>query len=292
MSDGDIVQIYVSPDNREVWASVGNASPAVVRDVEAFCDNVAVSASRIRFISNPDSVWMALHLYTSAEGAVEIASVGACVADTRELNQPFTVLSRMRQCVLAPSVGGWKALDDKSAAALRVLTVDTSSLSDADVLSLLLSHPAGKALSFIQGLHVRAAIRVLRDIGEPRWFVDAMKPDSLQPVYRRMGLTPRTVKKAIDGDTGVVALRCHDVITSWMAKDVSVSAPGSFLLRRQLRESIPLKGILRASQMFASYLIRNWQQAVNSSCEGWFDPSRVFNDEETRAYLAHMSQEG
>lgn len=285
MTDSEAVKLYVAPTGR-LWAADGEQYPQELTGWEPYITHLIARKASTRLLGTEENAELALRFY-AAGLPTELASFRLSVPDNERAN-PEAVICRMRQCLYPAAVGGWRRVDDNTAAALKVV-VGCYAAKAVNFATLFDQHPAGRSLRFISGINLEAALTVLGVIGDPRWFVNVDSPDSLQSLQLWLGLRPQLVKEALAGDYRRAATRrCRSVIDAWRTPEADVSTPGGFLGRRELTFASSDKGVLRACQKFVQYLARNWQQAVNGGGEAWFDPEKLLTAEEAAAYRKHM----
>jgi hypothetical protein len=257
---------------------------------------------------------------------LEVASPAVVGRTRAERDDPVLMLVRIRDSAadgLNPAMGGWHEFDDADYPAYALAASD---IYDDPRLSevvqfreeMLTAHPAWPGLSFLEHLDLGKLVQLLGVILDPRWYVSLRTRqgndfvpynDDAAKLNAYLGLDPRTMAGVLGycGESGSAAW-CRLVIETWMGRSAPTPEeqlrPGCFLWRRYRREDGPIKGALRASQMFVDYLRLVWLDALYCDHtgrrpaargkrplrEGLFAPDHFFSHgEEAAAYAAHRA---
>ena len=226
---------------------------------------------------------------------LELASPHVCETPD-ERRDPVIALYRMRQCLLAPSLGGWHrmtSLDYPSYALAAWLSQRTA--YTAEVAALLRTHPAYHDLTFLPTLQEEAAAAVLGSLLDPRWYIDHRHPHRLSRVKLHMGLSPACMQRAAAASITTPRLqRCAFSRLAWRCEmsptEEEQRLPGNFLWRRWEAAGGGIKGCVRATQAFIGYLLRTWQQQLVANSPQrleLFIPAEMFRGDEVAAYTQH-----
>lgn len=233
--------------------------------------------------------------------SVEVAGPNICEAPA-ELDDPATVMLRMRAAHSSPACGGWHAVTDRDypTYALLARMQRTHAAFDSAAAAYLQAHPVYHAAALIPTIAPEHLAKLLIDIIDPRWFVDRRAPDRASKLELFLGLTPRIQEKVSDPDkflNRVRDIRCATVLAAWKTAgyhDVDVEDPRNFLYRIYAAAGGGPRGDLRASQAFIRYLRYNWLDALERRPgvrDGLFAPELFFKKPaEIAAYSAHMAQ--
>jgi hypothetical protein len=257
---------------------------------------------------------------------LEVASPAVIGRTRAERADPRLMLVRIRDSAadgLNPAMGGWHEFDrdDYNAYTLAAFEAsDYPSRAAHDIRqSELKRHPAWPALSFIWHLDREKLAQLLGIVLDPRWYVSLRAPrhggdmipyhDDAAKLHAYLGLDPRTMAGVLGFCTeNSATARCRLVLETWSGTGVPAPAeqeqPACFLWRRYRREDGPVKGALRASQMFVDYLRLVWLDALYCDHvrgrpaapgkrpfqEGLFAPDHFFSHaEEAAAYTQHRN---
>lgn len=156
-------------------------------------------------------------------------------------------------------------------------------------------HPAWPALSFVQGYDRIAAVRLLVDIVDPRWFVHYWRPHRLSRLYEYLGLTPQNILAALGrGGEGRNYERAVNVIKVWRNKPrtLDLEAPEAFLWRIASHYTDPVKGVLRACKTLVNLVTHVWLDGIRrSQPQTGFSPSTFFyRGDEYAAFERHREK--
>lgn len=233
--------------------------------------------------------------------AIELA--GPNILDCRDdMQNPATVLLRMRGAVVASACGGWHQLTmhDYPTYAMLARMSRTNYVFDDTTEAYFNLHPAHRALLFIPTLSQEMAAKLLMSIIDPRWYIDRRRPERIKKMELFHGLTP-SVQQKISAKNYILRkpreFRCAMVLDSWKTKpfdEVDIKNPANFLYRIWQAHGGGVKGDLRASQAFLRYVNDNWLAGLEKRTgrkDGLFAPDLFFKTKEQRAaYAAHMQQ--
>ena len=155
-------------------------------------------------------------------------------------------------------------------------------------------HPAWPALSFISDRDVDAACRLLRVIGDPRWFVDARRPNRMSRLLRYLGITPGVMAGVAAGRASAgdpVAVRARAVVDYCLPvrPAADYAAPGEFLRRIALTAPTKALGYVKAGRRFVQFVVWVWLQGLRAD-RFVFDADSFFKTpREIRAYGDHVT---
>jgi len=185
----------------------------------------------VRATGSAANTKLLLYLYSMKEDG-RLQSVALCTPlvcpVAKQRKDPQAVLMAMRTFDRAASVGGFHEMTtaDRSSYALAdALYSHTQgdTLTKSCVAELLCEHPAWRALSFIKSLNGLAVAGLLAHIGDPRWYIDPCKPNSMAKLYAWLGLCPQTQAGVTTrSPQGRYHRRCKLVQQCW--KDLRVAA--------------------------------------------------------------------
>jgi hypothetical protein len=156
-------------------------------------------------------------------------------------------------------MGGWHALTDREYAGYSLTALLNAGPADAHhVAELLAQHAAWPALSFITHLDLQATAQVLAEIGDPRWFIDPERPDSMSRLRSYFGLPPADGGKMSARRT----LRRDLLKRAWARPFADIKEPGAFLWRYAKCHHSSARAELATSQYFLAYLRHTWLDAL------------------------------
>ena len=307
VNDEITIKLHTDPEGH-IWyaAGVGPAhnSGYTVNEFLASKMLVADVPLHIRVIGTANHASLLAELYTRISRGdlklLEVAGPNIC-ASLAELADPELTLHRMRSSTLPPACGGWRTFTVRDYMTHLMISrmQQSGDAFDMHVAVAYHAHPARFALSFIPTISEQHAARVLKEIVDPRWYVDRRAPERQGKLELYMGLTP-DVQKAVSDDSklicGARALRCATVLEAWKTAHpgaIDLQNPGNFLYRIYKTAGCGTKGDLRASQAFLRYLRFNWLDALDvrkGAKDGLFAPDMFFKTPTERAaYELHMS---
>jgi hypothetical protein len=179
-----------------------------------------------------------------------------------------TIFSRMDGWDMPPSLGGWRELTDTDYVTYALAGVLQKSHGKLNNLAerLLRSHPAWPAVSFLSTTKLEAVCQLICEILDPRWHVDPTKPDARKRIHSRLGLGHSGLTNIgyvlgveTQPDRGIENARL--VLEAWTGGDLrppEVIDASAFLWRIAMKEPSGAKGLLRASQVFLTFLHDVW----------------------------------
>ena len=219
-----------------------------------------------------------------------------------ERDDPEVALVRARRFALPSSLGGWHQFTSQDYSSYMLAALESKDAVSDQASLLLESHPVWPALSFMP-TDVSACCRLLAAIRDPRWYIDLDHPDRTVRLEAYMGLTMSNVRMAFASSSSPSQSkrfnpRCRLVIDCWhrgmenvIRDDPSLHAPGNFVYRVWSKHATkdPVKGQLRASQIFLRYLRHTWLDALYTGGDGLFVPEYFFkNPVEIDSFKKHM----
>jgi len=303
VQEAQIVKVQLAGDG-QLWYSDGVENPVAVQDMSGFVSDLRRRDSlHVRVLGTPENAPLIVALYQQCcsprrHGKLEVASPLVCETDS-ERKTPTVALYRMRQCLLSPSLGGWHQVDelDYPAYAIAAQLAKDGGFTD-HAKRLLLTHPVYHDLTFLPTLDVEATASLLSLILDTRWFVDFRNPYRLSKLRMFLGLTPRYMRQVAAGAVNCErALRCRAALNAWKGHTslmaVNTALPGNFLWRRRAYAGCGVKGDLRATQAFVTYLARTWQQQLVSKSNQeleMFVPESLLRGDEVDAYREHAAR--
>jgi hypothetical protein len=329
--EDQILKIHTAKDGQVWYVDGGHAAINTHAPIEDFLTGDACQRARHVRMAGSAGNAQALCLMFGRKLdrqllRLEVASPAVLGRTRAERNDPRLMLVRMRGSAadgLNPAMGGWHEFGDDDYPAYAIAAYKDHGKQPFDECStpveLLVRHPAWAGLSFIKHVDMRKLATLLGIILDPRWYVSLRTPhhggdivpyyDDAAKLHAYLGLDPRTMAGVLGycEPTGSYAM-CRLVLETW----ASVGAPSEkfrkhpayFLWRRYHREGAPIKGALRASQMFVDYIRLVWLDSLYCDYaadkqappgkrprrEGLFAPDHFFSrSEEAAAYMAHRA---
>lgn len=305
-NDESAIKLHVDSQGF-VWYISGIDAPqnsGKVVDTFLYSSPLLRMSSNVRVLGLAQNAELITHLYLRKRqrelGSVLIAGPNVCESGL-ELNDPYIVLTRMRESFLTPACGGWHTMTDVDYAtyALVAKARQASNWFDTPARAFYAAHPAFPALQFIPGISDQTAAQLLATIVDPRWYVDRRFPDRTSKLELYLGLTPKIQRRVSNASKlihGGRDLRCAIVLNCWKTsnpEEIDYSLPQNFVWRVWRRAGGGVKGDLRASQYFISYLRLNWLEALVARPgvrDLIFSPNNFFKTtDERKAYSTHMA---
>jgi hypothetical protein len=158
-------------------------------------------------------------------------------------------------------------------------------------------HPAWPAVTFVPTADHHAAVRLICDIADPRWYRHPTRPTRLSRLYSHLGLTPQNVLALLgEGQPGHNFNRAKNAVRVWynLRAQKTAREPGDFLLRLlDARKENRAFGLLRGTQKFVAFVCAVWSDALKPPHpEVGFAASRFFGKEprEAKAFDRHLSE--
>lgn len=210
---------------------------------------------------------------------------------------PLLVLQYLRQPPYRLA-GQWHDLDQKDFCTYSMIANLGNSQTVTEVVRRIsLVHPAWHALTFINNLELDTVCRLLCEIVDPRWYLHPGRPDRTTKLYSYLGLSPRNIRAWLSGsepDRHFDRMRCATLAWYNPTGCTGTTAPGDFLWRCFDSQPDAVRGILRATQCFVSYLSAAWLAAISPrhpEANMELQMARFFADDETAAaFRNHMSR--
>ncbi len=299
MKEAAITRVQLAVDGR-VWYAHGHDTPQMVTpDRDLVCELTAKPVFHVRALGTALNapLIVALHRVCQSDPSrfqLEVASPAVC-ENQRELCDPQIALYRMRQCQLPASLGGWHKFGPLDYVPYAIAANDRQ---DWPAQKLVETHPAYRDLTFIRTLDQGCLAALLATILDPRWFVDVKNPYRLSRLKQYLGLRPRYMHKVLSGNLDCEwSRRCALTLTAWggqgkVPTNADYERPGNFLWRRFRASDGGVKGSLRATQAFITYLIRTWQGRLFANASQhlqMFTPQELLQGSEVAAYKAHIA---
>jgi hypothetical protein len=325
--EDQVLKVHTARDG-QVWYVAGGRGAIDARvPIADFLDGaVCRGAHHVRMVGSAANAEALCLLYAIKQAGhllhLEVANPAAVGRTRAERDDPRLMLVRMRDSAvdgLNPAMGGWHEFVGADFPAYAIAASEIAGGRPEDLarfhMELLMNHPAWPGLSFIEHLEVNALALLLGVILDPRWYMSLRTPrgsdvapyyDDAAKLHAYLGLDPRTMAGVLGlcPESGS-ALRCRLVLESWASfgppPGRGIEDPRCFLWRRYRRETGPVRGALRASQMFVDYLRLVWLDALycdrtglpaapgkRPAREGLFAPDHFFaRDDEAIAYEDH-----
>lgn len=305
-TDETSIKLHTAKDGKVWYASSINTAQNSEQILDAFLLSPVVTGMglRVRVLGVPQNAELITALYLRRNKneviSVEVAGPNICESP-EELDDPETVLYRMRSTALASACGGWHPVGeaDYLTYALIGRLRRTGDTFDSVAATYFSAHPVYRALSYIPTLSGAHAAQVMKTIVDPRWYVDRRAPERQGKLELYMGLTPATQKQVSDETKLLVKpreLRCSSVLEAWKTHHpgaVDLTDPRNFLYRIHKAAGSGIKGDLRASQAFLRYLRYNWLAAADKrkgAKDGLFAPELFFKTPgERETYERYMN---
>jgi len=305
-TDETAIKLHTAKDGKVWYAASINTAQNSGQILDAFLLSPVVNGTglRVRILGVPQNAELITAMYLrrhkSEVVSIEVAGPNICESP-EELDDPETVLFRMRSTALTSACGGWHQVSeaDYLTYALIGRLNRTGNTFDSVTTTYFRAHPVHRALSYIPTLSWAHAAQVMKLVVDPRWYVDRRAPERQGKLELFMGLTPATQKRVSDATKLLVRpreLRCSAVLEAWKTRHpgaVDLADPRNFLYRIHKAAGSGIKGDLRASQAFLRYLRYNWLDAADrrkGAKDGLFAPDLFFKTPtERETYERYMN---
>lgn len=269
----------------EIWYLADYGQPQSTTDMRAVMDRRPRPRARVVGVSENVPLLLELDaLHTG--GRVEVLQVCSprCITTPTRHLAPASALWEASAChLLPPSLGGWHDFVDTDR-----LTYQLAVAPEALRAPLFTSHPLSKPLGFVPHLDPAACARLLGELRDPRWYVDAASPLRESSLSAYLGLSP-PVQAGVSGN-GPLRYgheRCALVLACWKTAAAPPpdyrTDPSLFLWRCWARRGGGPTGDLRAGQAFVRFLASVWLQWIYLGVEELFVPEYVFTEPATAA---------
>jgi hypothetical protein len=257
----------LEPGAAYLWLET-NSIPTVLRvggqqeELLSFC-----CSRRLRVPATRYNNQLFLELANQADrlSSLEIASP-RCLLGTCE---PGAALYQAACWSAPPSVGGWRPFtaDDVLHARLRraVLFYPVAAVDAA-----LVRHPALPGLLFLPGLSRPDLAAVLAEIGDPRWFVDPLRPERTNLLSAFFGLWPSQLPPPAPYEERSRFLR-----STWCSIP---PCRRHFPWRTAFTKGGGQRGIVAAGKRVLEFIRQTWLDAL-CPFQRLFDPEKFFSDD-------------
>ena len=211
-------------------------------------------------------------------------------------DSPVLTLAEMwRASVDRSAINGyWATLNDKDYATFLLMSVLHSEGGINDkALHTAQHHPAWPAVSFVWRYDPIAAIKLLVDIGDPRWYTHPTRPGRLSRLYSHLGLNPTNIRMMYreHQDIGPHFLKAKNLVDVWRSKtsaDNDCQNPKAFLHRIERKHEYMDHGVMVASKRLIRFVREVWMAARTEDPEAGFSPEKFFRrSEEVIAFKRH-----
>jgi len=291
-------------------------------DVLTFIDSASkyiTRASKLRLLGLPQNSQLIAELYQTLGASTDKLEIGTPLyCRTLPATSPSDILETMSPKDSRPSnlkglpacLGGWHRANHHDYSTCRLaqaVLYDTWSRA-----GLLESHPAFPAISFISGYSRVDAENLLVTIGDPRWYVDLSRPGRTAKLRSYLGLRTPVISALWQQDPeglerfGAMIYRTWHLLDAWTGamreapRLPALDLPGNFVWRRFCEFEDPIRGSLRASAFFLTFLHEVWLDTMSS--QELFVPEYFFtragndvaavdqNGTTAKAYVEHQRQ--
>lgn len=290
---GELVRLHAD-DSGRVWFGDGDrVAVDSGSDAATFLSSdvarVVAGASRVRVLGTRANAGLIVALHQHKARApgfrpkVQIGSPALLSTEGRR-HEPAAVLQQLWH----PGAGMWHDMREADFCSYAIASELPESGPVPEVVRrTAVYHPAWLALSFVRGLCVDSACRLLAEILDPRWYRHPNRPSRPGKLYAHLGLTPGNMRAYLDeGPAGRHYGRAELVLRTW-----SHSSPHCFLWRHTDLYAERARGLLRASQRLISFVREVWLYAVAPPHpEVSFDPALFFHDDaDALAFVRHRA---
>lgn len=291
-----VKELYIHvADSGVIWFcdETGKACSTNLSAEEFATEEICLKASRIRvlgFHTCADLICRVYETLLQRPDKKTLFQVGTPLyCHVNAVKQPDAVLEAMASLEGLPvSLGGWHEVTVHDAVAYGITASKYARNEPEAALLLLQEHPVIKPLSFIIDLDWACLASLLADIVDPRWYVSCTHPNRTAQLRSYVGLRTELLIKVLSGDsdrlTGTKAVVCERLkllMGAWTGGNQQppgvpdLDEPGNFLWRRLLEfPADPVRGWLRASSMFLSFMQSVWLDAMSS--QELFVPEYLF----------------
>ena len=324
-----VFKMHTAKDGLVWYVDGGHGAINTHAPIEDFlADAICQRARHVRMVGSAGNARALCAMYNrKLRGELlrlEVASPAVVGRTRAERDDPRLMLVRIRDSAvdgLNPAMGGWHefgAMDYPSYALAACNDCDAEFRGCGRVPAGYAPQPSSVASTVIHQLpgyaqtgeadgdHTRSSLVSFRCEHRCRGNDIIPYHDDAAKLHAYLGLDPRTMAGVLGlcDETGA-ADRCRLVLKAWSNEVPSAAElwdPDYFLWRRYHREGGPIKGALRASQMFVNYLRLVWLDALYCDRakgqpaapgkrplrEGLFAPDHFFSQRsEATAYSKH-----
>lgn len=294
-----IIRLHTAKDGG-LWIAESEQAPRKTNQkaVEEYLKSLTDDAClRLVGVAGNANLLTWLYANKNPDTVIEVASPRVC--DTlAELALPEVVLFRMQQCILPASLGGWHRFSQVDDVTYRMIAAMHAGKRAAEIVNVLKQHPLYPFLSFVSPISLIDAVHVIKEITDPRWFIDLKNPTRMARLRAFMGLDPDKVSDVCDRRvTTVRHRRCWYLLKTWgftRPHTVDLADPRQFLWRRleaaKANGSVQ-RAVLRTSQTFLAYMTYAWQEVLvkrRTSEMQLFVPESILRADEVTALMAHL----
>ncbi len=229
-----------------------------------------------------------------------LGAPGPCVSglDSRD---PL-IAAYSRQLNKPPSLGGWQRISSVTLSSYGLLSIPPDSFGDPNAALLLLSHPAWVVMSFIGGVFGRtaeqqrkirdASIRTIGSILDPRWFIPANHPDSLNPLFSYLGLNKENFAHIFAGAkrSGPSLDRAKDLVACWhpgYGSNVD-EYHNNHYYREFLAAGSTDIAALRMTRRFVRFIADSWLDSLCQTHRLLVVPHHLTNELDLFAWESHV----
>ena len=292
--------LRLTVDDGVVWFGTDNGLGTCSRKTvdEFILSDVFRSARVVRVIGTHQNASLISKLYQAhlVAGLPEAVDVQVGSPAMAPYKNPVALLSAMwRASVDRTAVNSyWATLNSNDYAAFALMAAVNEHGVGDKAIHAARYHPAWPAVSFIWKFDPIAAIKLLVDIGDPRWFQHPVKPSRLSRLYAYLGLNLANVRVMCQDSTlpGPNIDRAVNVIHVWRSATESYAEakqPRAFLDRIEVSHKDLAHGALAASQRLIRFVREVWMANRSDDPEVQFLPERFFrHEDEIDAYFRHL----
>lgn len=142
----------------------------------------------------------------------------------------------------------------------------TSEIGELDIVPEIVTriapyHPAWPAIAYLKYYDINSACKLLTEIMDPRWYRHPFRPNRCSRLFSYLGLTPQNIKAYLSyGKPDRHYERAKLAISTWFNAD---KLDNGFLWRYYIGHSDQIKGLLRSTQRFISFLQTVWLSNIS-----------------------------
>lgn len=280
----------------------GKAKSSNVSATEFAASDICQNADKIRLLGLPSNATLIEELCARGTANDDLARVEIgtpLFCRTLQQTTPDEVISGMERLDgISPSLGGWHKASAHDAIIYRLIRAVVYGGVSRE--KLLEAHPAYPAISFLPGFSRPDAEFLLALIGDPRWYIDLSRPGRTAKLRSYLGLRTPILLHVWDGipddkeQFGTTIYRTWHLVDTWTGGKreapglPALDRPNNFLWRRFCEFEDPIRGAMRASALFVSFLREVWLDAI--SPQELFVPEYFFS--RTGPEVAAVDQDG
>jgi len=284
-----------------IWSAAGGAR-RLFDSIEGFLGCAEFRyARRVQALGSSANAKLIVAMHAFRESKViQIGSPAICLTKV-ERGDPEMVLDLMKDLDgCASSIGGFHQLTSYDFTIYNLVSnmQDGGWRPNDTARRLVKYHPAWLAFSFLPTCNQDKACQLMARIIDPRWFINAGRPNRLQRLYNYLGLNKTNFDRQLhpekraghNYDYGMLTLSAWS--GRWCAgPHEQIYDPANFLCRIVDQHDYEPHGYYLATRRFIQFLRAVWLDAIAPPGRCLFVPDHFFTETaEKRAFATHCNR--